>query len=158
VNGAVGLDRLDRLEALEAIRMVKARYCRCLDTRDWDGLAAIFAEDIVLDVEEDTHQPPFHGRAVALAQIKAAVIDAQTAHQVHSSEIDFIGQDEALAITAMQDRVVWAPGKSPVPGVASITGFGHYRERYVRRDGLWIIASLRLTRLYVEMHPEPAVR
>lgn len=152
------MDRLDRLEALEAIRMVKARYCRCLDTKDWDGLATVFAEDIMLDVEEDTHQPPFHGRDVALAQIKAAVIDARTAHQVHSSEIEFIGADEVRAITAMQDRVVWAPGKSPLPGIASITGFGHYREQYVRQAGVWVIAALKLTRLYVEMHPAPAVR
>ncbi|TVV77108.1 nuclear transport factor 2 family protein [Sphingomonas solaris] len=149
------MDRLDRLEALEAIRMVKARYCRCLDTRDWDGLAAIFAEDIVLDVSEDTHQPPFHGRDVAIAQIKAAVIDAKTAHQVHSTEIAFAGDDEADAITAMQDRVVWAPGRSPLLGVASITGFGHYHERYVRHGDGWVIAALTLTRLYVEMHLEP---
>lgn len=152
------MDRLDRLEALEAIRMVKARYCRCLDTKDWDGLAAIFAGDIVLDVTEDTHQPPFHGRDVALAQIRAAVIDAQTAHQIHSSEIVFDGDDEADVITAMQDRVVWAPGKSPLPGVGSITGFGHYHERYVRRGDGWVIAALKLTRLYVELHPTPAAR
>jgi hypothetical protein len=52
----------------------------------------------------------------------------------------------------MQDRVVWKEGQSPLQGVKSITGFGHYHERYVRQDGKWQIASLKLTRLYVEMH------
>lgn len=148
------MDRLDRLEALEAIRMVKARYCRFLDSKDWDGLSSLFTEEFVLDVQEDSHQPPVHGRDAAMTTIKAAVINARSAHQVHASEIDFVNDDEAEVITAMQDRVVWTPGKSPLPGTESITGFGHYRERYVRQGGTWVIASLKLTRLYVEMHPE----
>lgn len=149
------MERLDRLEALEAIRTVKARYCRCLDTKDWSGLAAIFTEDFLLDVEQDTGLPPFCGRDQAMAQIRAAVMDASTAHQVHFSEIELVGVDEARAVTPMQDRVVWAPGRSPLPGVASITGFGHYHERYVRRQGVWLIAALKLTRLHVDMHPDP---
>lgn len=148
------MDILARLEAHEALRTVKARYCRYLDTKDWDGLAGIFTEDLVLDVEQDTGQPPFVGREAALATIRWSVTDAQTAHQVHFSEIELDG-DTATVITPMQDRVVWAPGKSPLPGVASITGYGHYRERYVRQAGEWKIAHIVLTRLYVEMHPEP---
>ncbi len=148
------MDRLDRLEAHEAIRTVKARYCRFLDAKDWDSLASLFTENLVLDVEEDTGRPPFIGRDAALATIRWSVTDAQTAHQVHFSEIELDG-DTATVITPMQDRVVWAPGKSPVPGVASITGFGHYRERYVREADGWKIAHLVLTRLYIEMHPAP---
>lgn len=148
------MDLLARLEAHEAIRTVKARYCRYLDTKDWDGLASIFTEDVVLDVQEDTGKPPFEGREAALATIRWSVQDAKTAHQIHFSEIEIDG-DVAHVITPMQDRVVWAPGKSPVPGVASITGFGHYRERYVRENDAWKIAELKLTRLHVDMHPEP---
>lgn len=142
------------LEDFEAIRTVKARYCRYLDSKDWDGLASIFAEDIVLDVQEDTGKPPFEGRDAVVAMIRWSVQDAKTAHQIHFSEIELDG-DEAHVITPMQDRVVWAAGKSPVPGVASITGYGHYRERYVRQDGVWKIAHLKLTRLHVDMFPEP---
>lgn len=148
------MDMLTRLEALEAIRTVKARYCRYLDSKDWNGLASIFTEDIVLDVQEDTGKPPFEGREAVMATIRWSVQDAKTAHQIHFSEIEIDG-DVAHVITPMQDRVVWLSGKSPVPGVASITGFGHYRERYVRVDGEWKIAELKLTRLHVDMHPEP---
>lgn len=148
------MDTLAKLEAYDAIRTVKARYCRYIDSKDWEGMASIFTEDFVLDVEEDTGKPPFLGRDAALATIKWSVTDAKTAHQIHFSEIELDGE-EATVITPMQDRVVWAPGKSPLPGVESITGFGHYRERYVRQDGAWKIAHLKLTRLYVEMHPEP---
>jgi len=147
------MDLLQKLADHEAIRTVKARYCRYLDTKDWDGLASIFTADFVLDVQEDTHQPPFHGREAALATIKWSVTDASTAHQVHFSEIELDG-DNAQVITPMQDRVVWAKGKSPVPGVASITGYGQYHERYVREDGVWKIAHLRLSRFHVDMHAE----
>ena len=108
----------------------------------------------MLDVQQDTGQPPFIGRDAALATIRWSVADAHTAHQVHFSEIELDG-DTANVITPMQDRVVWAPGKSPVPGVASITGYGHYRERYVRETDGWKIAQLVLTRLHVDQHPEP---
>jgi hypothetical protein len=50
-------------------------------------------------------------------------------------------------------RVVWEEGE-PFPGVKAITGFGHYHERYVRRDGQWRIASIRLTRLMIEKQSE----
>lgn len=149
-------DALAMLLDYEAIRQVKARYCRLLDTKDWDGFTALFTPDAVMDVQEDTGNPPITGHAAILEQVRSAVIDAQTAHQVHSSEITLQG-DSADVVTAMQDRVVWAPGKCPIPGGASITGFGHYTERYVRVDGAWKIAFLKLTRLYVEVHPAPVL-
>ena len=37
------MDRLDRLEAIAAIHALKARYFRCMDTKDWAGLEAVFA-------------------------------------------------------------------------------------------------------------------
>jgi SnoaL-like domain len=142
----------EKLLALEEIRAVKARYCRFLDTKNWEELADLFTPDAVLDVGEDTGLDPFIGRDVLIEQIRRAVGHAKSAHQVHTPEIDLLGPDEATIIWAMQDRVVWNKGQSPLPGVKSITGFGHYHERYVRRAGKWQIASLKLTRLYVQMH------
>lgn len=149
-------DAMAMLLDYEAIRQVKARYCRLLDTKDWDGFIGLFTPDAVMDVQEDTGNPPISGHAAILEQVRSAVIDAQTAHQIHSSEIDLQG-DSADVVTAMQDRVVWAPGKCPIPGGQSITGFGHYSERYVRVEGVWKIAFLKLTRLYVEVHPAPVL-
>ena len=31
---------------MEAIRQLKARYFRCLDTKDWDGFAQVWEEEI----------------------------------------------------------------------------------------------------------------
>lgn len=147
------MDRLEQLYALEDIKALKARYCRHLDTKDWEGLAALFREDAMLDVQQDTGNPTLHGRAAIIEQIKFVVIDAATSHQVHTPEIAFTDQDNAHGVWAMQDRVVWQPGKSPLPGTASITGYGQYHETYRRSDAGWQFASIRLTRFHVDMHP-----
>lgn len=137
------------LEAHLAISKVKARYCRMLDTKDWAGFATLFTEDLVLDVSEGTSVPVMRGRETALQQVQAMVGSARTVHQVHTPEIDVQG-DEAHVIWAMQDRVVW---DEPRRGLASITGYGHYHERYVRQNGEWKIASLKLTRLHIDAQP-----
>ena len=147
------MDSLEELLAVERIRALKARYCRFLDTKQWDGLADLFLVDAVLDVKIDTGLAPMHGRDALIAQIKAAVIDAATSHQVHTPEIELGGPGSATGIWAMEDRVVWQPGKSPVPGVASITGYGQYHETYLLTPAGWKFASLRLTRFHVDMHP-----
>jgi SnoaL-like domain len=144
---------LEQLLAIEAIRAVKARYCRTLDTKDWDGFAALFTQDAVMDVFQDTGNAPITGIPAILDQVKFAVIHAASSHQVHTPEITLTGPDTADGIWAMQDRVVWQTGTSPVPGVASITGYGQYHERYRLEGGLWKIVALKLTRFHVDMHP-----
>ena len=39
--------RIQRLEDIEAIRYLQAKYQRCLDTRDFNGIASCFADDVV---------------------------------------------------------------------------------------------------------------
>jgi ketosteroid isomerase-like protein len=147
------MDALNQLLAIEAIRAVKARYCRLLDSKDWTGFAALFTEDAVMDVSQDTGNPPISGIEAIVAQVRFAVDHAATSHQVHTPEITLEGPDCAQGLWAMQDRVVWQAGKSPVPGVASITGYGQYHETYRREHGIWKIAALRLSRFHVDMHP-----
>ncbi|WP_310531384.1 nuclear transport factor 2 family protein [Novosphingobium sp.] len=147
------MDALDSLLAIEAIRAVKARYCRLLDTKDWAGFAALFTDDAVMDVSQDTGNPPITGTAAIIAQVRFAVDHAATSHQVHTPEITLDGTDAAKGVWAMQDRVAWKDGKSPIPGVASITGYGQYHETYRREGGEWKIAALRLSRFHVDMHP-----
>ncbi len=43
----------------------------------------------------------------------------------------------------MQDRLIWEDGRT-------MTGYGHYHERYVKQDGRWRIAEQKLTRLIME--------
>jgi hypothetical protein len=44
------VDTVERLEAVEEIKQLKARYFRCIDTKDWDGFTTVFAPDARMDV------------------------------------------------------------------------------------------------------------
>jgi hypothetical protein len=143
-------NELDPLHAKLALMEAKARYCRMLDTKDWVGYSNLLTEDFVLDVTEGTQVPLIKGREAAVKQIQSSILTARTVHQVHSPEIELNG-DEAHVVWALQDRVIWSADRP------SITGYGHYHERWVRREGGWKMASLRLTRLHIDVHtPAPA--
>lgn len=129
-----------------AILDLKARYCRFLDTKQWDQWAECFTLDYELDVSEESGMPPIKGRDAALASVRGFIEHAVTCHQVHTPEIRVEG-DSAQVIWPMQDRVIFGP-QGP-----SINGFGHYHERLVRQDGQWRIATLKLTRLHIDMVP-----
>jgi hypothetical protein len=146
------MDTLNELVAIRAIEGTKARYCRFMDTKRWDDWGMLFTENAILDVSEDVtpEMGPqvIHGRAAIVAQVRGVVDTARTTHQVHSPEISVISATAATGIWAMHDVVVWPDGAArPVPGLNSLTGFGHYHETYALVAGEWRIASLRLTRL-----------
>ena len=135
-----------------AICEVKARYCRCLDTKDWEGFADCFTEDYQLDTRPAGGYL-VQGRDEAVNMVRGSIESARTAHQVHNPEITF-DEDGANAIWAMEDRVEWGPDRVDQMGSRGLNGWGHYRERYVRcGDGRWRIAQLALSRLHMDVHP-----
>jgi ketosteroid isomerase-like protein len=129
-----------------AITELKARYCRLLDTKDWDGYAALFTDDAVLDTSPAGGYGPIEGRDNFVPMIQSSLATAKTAHQVHSPEV-WVDGDVAHVTWAMQDRV-----HMPERGM-SFTGYGHYHERYRRTVEGWRIAYTELTRLHVDAHP-----
>lgn len=133
---------VDTIKDWLALCNAKARYCRFLDTKDWAGYRDLMTEDYELDVSEGTGKPIIRGRDAAIADVQSSILTAKTAHQVHNPEI-VINGDEATAVWALQDRVVWGPGKA-------LTGYGHYHERWVRQNGEWKLAALKLTRLHMD--------
>ena len=132
----------------DAICELKARYCRFLDTKQWDSWTDLFTADLVLDTSEAGGPPPITGRVEAIAMVRHNIETARTAHQVHTPEITITG-DTAEGIWAMQDRVIWAEGHA-------VTGYGHYTESYVKQGGEWKIASSKLTRLILEFSADNA--
>ena len=103
---------IDEISDRIAIGETKARYCRFLDTKQWDAWASLFTEDLVLDTSEAGGPPPIEGRDAAIAASRAVIETARTAHQVHAPEIVLDG-DSAQVVWAMQDRVVFDDGTSP---------------------------------------------
>lgn len=136
-----------------AICETKARYCRCLDQKDWAGYADVFAPNAVLDTT-NAGGPLITGREALVAMVRGSVGDAVTVHQVHAPELRLTGDGTVEAVFAMQDRVIWAPEKAREVGRKSLTGYGHYSEQYQRcDDGEWRITRSALTRLHVDFEP-----
>ncbi|MFC1999780.1 nuclear transport factor 2 family protein [Chloroflexota bacterium] len=127
------------LQDIEAIKKLKARYWRCIDKKLWGEMEEIFTEDATLDYA-DQHLEG--GKAIVQA-IKKALEDVATAHGGHSPEIEVTSDFTARGIWALQDYLVWEPGRKMV-------GFGHYEDEYVKVQGRWKKKSVRLTRTFEE--------
>lgn len=140
---------VERLLAIEAIKQLKARYYRCMDTKDWACLEAVFAPDAQARFlgsrgEDPQSVQPVVGRAKVAAYIRQAVETLVTVHHGHMPEIEITSPTTGRGIWAMEDRLQSPDGKN------LLTGYGHYHETYERIDGAWTIKTLLLTRLRVD--------
>lgn len=151
------MDPVARLLALEDIRALKARYFRCMDTKDWAGFEAVFAPDAVLDMTGemrtggDAGDGYVRGAAAIAAFVRSHVDAVTTVHHGHMPELEITSATTARGTWAMEDVLRW-PGEGDV---MHLRGYGHYHETYVCLDGRWLIASSRLARLRVDFHAPP---
>ncbi|MEX2253931.1 MAG: nuclear transport factor 2 family protein [Acidimicrobiia bacterium] len=144
---------VERLEAIEQIKGLKARYFRCMDTKDWEGFADVFAPHAVMDMaaevgasDDDPEAGITRGNTEIAAFVRAAVDDVVTVHHGHMPEIDITSPTTATGIWAMEDELRW-PEDAPIE---KMHGYGHYRETYELVGDRWLIATLTLTRLRVD--------
>lgn len=139
---------IDRLLAIHEIGHLKARYFRCMDTKDWAGFAAVFADNAVAD-----YTPPggkqgewtATGAANIVTLVKNVVAPAITVHHGHMPEIEVPSPTTASGIWSMEDSIWWPEGSRR----KTLHGLGHYHETYQKNDGRWLIETLKLTRLRV---------
>lgn len=135
----------------EAIRLLKARYFRHMDQKDWDNWATVFTEDVVVLVDSEVSKgfeltAPHDlvaGRDAFVGHIREFLKDVSTVHHGHMPEITIASPTEATGIWAMEDKLIWPDG-------TTLHGYGHYRESYRKEDGQWRIARLELSRLRMD--------
>jgi hypothetical protein len=128
----------DHLDDLEEIHRLKARYFRLLDSKEWDELRRVYADDAALNVIGGPIDPD-----TFIANRRVTLGDVLTIHQGHMPEIRFTGENTARGHWALQDYLEWSDGAERV----GFVGFGHYEEDYRRDETGWKIASLRIGRL-----------
>ena len=120
----------------ERIQVVKARYCRYLDGKQWRELLELFAPDCLFELDplERQHLPeplrastqlPLQSFMELLRTV--LVSDAQSVHHVHAPEIEFSEAAIAHGIWAVEDYVTSTFG--------NFRGYGHYHETYRKIDG-----------------------
>jgi ketosteroid isomerase-like protein len=136
---------------IEAIKRLKARYFRMMDTKDWDGLAAVFTDDVEIDVTGEGGSVT-HGVAEYLPFLRAAIEDVTTVHHGHTPEITLTSPTIATGIWALEDQLWWPEGGP----LRHMHGFGHYHETYEKTDDGWRISSMTITRLHRLVDVAPA--
>ena len=141
------MDDIERLTAIEEIRRLKARYFRCLDTKDWDGFRDVFASDAEMDMRAEAGDRGLvHGSQAIADFVRGVVGDVQTVHHGHMGEIALTSPTTATGIWAMEDLLRW-PAGGPY---GSMHGWGHYHETYAKQGDAWRIRTLTLTRLRLD--------
>jgi SnoaL-like domain len=148
---------LEYLVARTEICELKARYCRLVDTHQWEAFATLFLPDVEVDISDDVPAEhgggAFTGRDKLVGNTRHFMEQGESAHHVHGSEISFDDADHASAIWSMYDRVIFPDG-GPVPFYGK-TSHGFYHERYVRTADGWKIAALRLQRVATTIESKP---
>lgn len=151
------LDRLAiQLASINDIHRLKARYCRFIDTKQWESLRALFATDATF--EGFGSAPAGAGVDAFVKGVSKRLQNCVSIHHCHMPEILFQSDSRARGVWAMMDYVQWPEEFSPkeTPGRPGFWGYGHYEEEYRRVDGEWKFAFLRLTRLRIDALPKGA--
>lgn len=139
------MDGLQRLLDKDEITVLKSRYCRFLDTKDWPALRALFTDDAWF---EGYASAPGGGTLdMYMAGVSTWLTDVPAVHQCHTPEITFHDSLRARAVWAERDFYERSDtGSDGALQVRRIFGFGHYEEEYRKVAGTWKIAFIRLVR------------
>jgi hypothetical protein len=130
------------LNAIAAIKRLKAAYCRCVDTQQWDAFVALYVEDGSLEGPG----VKWVGRDLVGANVAASLEGVDfSAHHAVMPEITLHDDDHATAIWALNDFFTLRHGAtfmgSPLRGGR---GLGYYVDEMVRVDGAWRFQSVAL--------------
>jgi NADPH:quinone reductase-like Zn-dependent oxidoreductase len=147
------LNEVERLAAIEEIKALRARFARCMDTKQWLQMQDTIADDCEFDARDGaTVTELWIGAEDIVANIRRSLNAAVSVHHAHMPEIEITSPTTAKGIWAMQDLLRF-PG---VPRVELI-GSGHYIEGYEKQaDGKWRLKTYQLTRLVVDISTTPA--
>ena len=101
------MNNIERLLAIEGIKTTKARYFRCLDTKDLAGYASVFAPDAVMDMRGESRDGEglVSGAGNIASFVLGSVSGLSTVHHGHMPEIEFSSDTSASVIWAMEDKL-----------------------------------------------------
>ena len=164
----------EEILAVEDIKQLKARYFRCLDTKDWNGYLAVFTPDARIDsswasipidytgkpriIDGFVPPPPtpewdWYDPVKFVEYLSKFLENVTTVHHGHMPEIKLTSPTTATGIWAMEDKLLYPKEPSSSgqqDGTREMHGYGHYTETYERQADGWRIKSLRLTRVRVD--------
>ena len=142
------MNDLERLIAIEEIKTLKARYLRCVDSKQWDEFETLFIPDAAFighDVGDFRVNRTHEFREFS----EKFLADCVSIHHVLAPEITFIDDNTAKVVWVMTDMLRWEKG-DPINGYTKIDGWGHYHETAVKTPDGWRMSAWELTRVKLE--------
>lgn len=135
---------------VELIKILKARYFRFLDTKQWMQWRNLFADDAVIGPLEtgNPHSVKVNQSADEFVDaVSRSLADVTTVHHGHMPEIEIISDMNANGVWAMEDFLEY-PAGAPI---RRLHGYGYYHETYSRVEEGWKIQSMQITRIRVDL-------
>ncbi|WP_195854304.1 nuclear transport factor 2 family protein [Aerococcus tenax] len=150
------METIDQLAAIEEIKQCKARYWRAIDSKDFDLLQTVFADDVTFDTSLVAHDPikgqhPLIPQKTTPSTSCEEIIqnakrlmgkNVQSAHMGHIPEIEITSENTAHAYFPFEDRVVNL-------GVSAFIGYGYYDDYFEKIDGQWKVKDSKVYRYRV---------
>ncbi|MFT5695481.1 MAG: hypothetical protein ACI9QQ_001459 [Myxococcota bacterium] len=146
-DGEVGLEELRRgvqqLMDIEAIRQLKHAYFRCLDTANWEEIADLFHDDVLVHFIGGSYEWKLQGKDEYLKAVSASFTNQAIGHHNgHHPEIQMLSETEATGIWYLADNM-WVMNFN-----FFTSGTAVYWDRYLKVDGKWTIKDTRYRRIY----------
>ncbi|WP_404478127.1 nuclear transport factor 2 family protein [Novosphingobium sp. BL-52-GroH] len=139
----------DKASDILEIQMLKARYARFGDTKDWAEFRKCLSDDFHCRVEGAPRASADAPADYVVSSADAFVANAQkmisaiqAIHQLSLPEITIASDTTATGIWALHDYLL-APH-------CIFRGWGHYHDEYVKISGHWKIRKSAVTRIRVE--------
>ena len=142
-----GLEEVRRgvqmLMDMEAIRQLKHAYFRCIDTANFEELAELFHDDVLVHFIGGNYEWKLQGKEKYLEAVRGAFTnEAIGHHNGHHPEIQILSETEATGIWYLADNM-WVMNFN-----FFTTGTAIYWDRYLKVDGRWTIKDTRYRRIY----------
>lgn len=140
------MDTLERLVAIEDIKVLRAKYCRRIDSHKFAELAGILAEDFVLDMSPTgkvlgSEVPVLQGRDLVIGMMEQNFAPLKMLlHIVTIPEIEF--QDDSHATGVWRQETFIKENNPDLPGLG--LAYATVYDTYRKEDGRWMIASVRV--------------
>lgn len=134
------------LVQIEEIKRVKYAYLRCLDQKDWDGLARVIHPDATASYSGGRYTYEGRDEIVGFISRNMGREQFHSSHRVHHPEIDVDG-DRATGTWALEDIVLDTDWNFVLMGAA------FYEDTYRREGGRWWIEHTGYRRSFEFMVP-----
>lgn len=133
-------ERIQRLEDIEAIRQLQAKYQRCLDTRDFDGIGECFADDVQSAYGNGSMS--YDGKEAVLGFLRKVMTKyIPSTHLIHGGEIEVEG-NAAHAKWYLEDYL------NHRIFLLKLHGAAIYDVDYRKEGDVWKITKIGYTRCY----------